>query len=441
MRPVIGIDFGTTNSVLTVLDEHGTPHAARFSLGSESYDVFRSVLCYWQEHDGARIIDHHEAGPWAIRAYLEDSLDSRLIMSMKTYLAQKSFRETRIYGRPTTLETMIATFLRALFRRADLDTDLAVGPGFAGRVVVGRPVRFAGEFADSALAETRLREAYAQAGLPDVDVAFEPEGAGYGYARTLTAPATVLVADFGGGTSDFSLIRFDFSGNQKRAIPLGSAGIGIAGDNFDYRIIDHLIAPRLGKGETYRVMGKDLYIPQEYYSDFARWHRLSMLRTPKTLRDLREVARLSSAPGKLADLITIIERELGFQLYQSVSRAKAALSQAEETLVRFEAGGLAIEAKLTRADFERWIADDLARVDATVGQALENAGLADHEVDRVFLTGGTSFVPAIRRLFADRFGAAKISAGGEFVSVAEGLALIGRDIELGVRASSGPPTA
>ena len=429
MRPVIGIDFGTTNSVLTMLDEHGTPHAARFALGAESFDVFRSVLCYWQDHDGARILDHHEAGPWAIRAYLEDSLDSRLIMSMKTYLAQKSFRETRIYGRPTTLETMIATFLRALLGRADLD----VGPGFAGRVVVGRPVRFAGELADSALAEARLREAYAQAGLREVDVALEPEGAGYGYARTLSAPATVLVADFGGGTSDFSLIHFDISAGRKRAIPLGSAGIGIAGDNFDYRIIDHLIAPRLGKGETYRVMGKDLYIPQEYYSDFARWHRLSMLRTPKTLRDLREIARISSAPGKLADLITIIERELGFQLYQSVSRAKAALSQAEETTVGFHAAGLAIEARLTRADFERWIADDLARIDATVGQALGAAGLADHEVDRVFLTGGTSFVPAIRRLFADRFGAEKISAGGEFVSVAEGLALIGRDIESGLR--------
>jgi hypothetical chaperone protein len=430
MRPVIGIDFGTTNSVLTMLGADGAPRTARFVLGEESHDVFRSVLCYWQENDNRRIVDHHEAGPWAIRAYLEDSLDSRLIMSMKTYLAQKSFRETRIYGRPTTLEAMIATFLRAFFARADLD----VGPGFAGRVVVGRPVRFAGELADNEFAEARLREAYCEAGIADVDIAYEPEGAGYGYARSLAAPATVLVADFGGGTSDFSLIHFDFTAGKPRAIPLGSAGIGIAGDNFDYRIIDHLIAPALGKGETYRVMGKDLYIPQQYYSDFARWHRLSMLRTPKTLRDLREIARVSSAPGKIADLIAIIEHELGFQLYQSVSRAKAALSRVEETTVQFHADDLAIEAKLTRADFERWIADDLARINATVGQALANASVAEHEVDRVFLTGGTSFVPAIRRLFADRFGAEKISAGGEFVSVAEGLALIGRDIELGVRA-------
>ncbi len=314
-------------------------------------------------------------------------------MSMKTYLAQKSFRETRIYGRPTTLETMIATFLRAMFARS----GAAIGAGFRGRAVVGRPVRFAGERADSALAEERLRAAYREAGLDGIDVALEPEGAGYRYARGFNGAGTVLVADFGGGTSDFSLIHFDFEAGRPRAHPLGSAGIGIAGDTFDYRIIDHLIAPALGKGETYRIMGKDLFIPQEYYSDFARWHKLSMLRTPKTLRDLREIARLSSAPDKLAHLIAIIERELGFQLYQSVSRAKAALSDAEETHVRFCAGELAIEARLTRRDFESWIAPDLARIATTIDQAMATAGLADHEVDRVFLTGGTSFVPAIRR--------------------------------------------
>ncbi len=429
MRPVIGIDFGTTNSVLTLLDESGRPHTTRFSLGRESFETFRTVLCYWQEHDGARITDRHEAGPWAIRSYLEDSRDSRLIMSMKTYLAQRSFRETRIFGRPTTLETMIATFLRALFRLGDGNVNL----GFGGRAVIGRPVRFAGEFADGELAETRLRTAYREAGLPHVDVALEPEGAGYGYARSLREAATVLVADFGGGTSDFSLIHFDFVGGQPRAIPLGTAGIGIAGDVFDYRIIDHLIAPMLGKGETYRIMGKDMPIPQGFYSDFARWHRLSLLRTPKTLRDLHEIARLSSAPDKLGDLIIIIERELGFQLYQSVSRAKAALSRADETEIIFEAEGLSFDARLTRRDFESWIAGDIERIAATVDEAMADAGLADHEVDRVFLTGGTSFVTAIRRLFTERFGSERISAGGEFVSVAEGLALIGRDLELGLR--------
>ena len=59
-------------------------------------------------------------------------------------------------------------------------------------------------------------------------------------------------------------------------------------------------------------------------------------------------------------------------------------------------------------------------------QALARSGVAAEAVDRVFLTGGTALMPAIRRLFEGRFGADRVSGGGEFVSVAEGLALIGQ---------------
>ena len=64
---------------------------------------------------------------------------------------------------------------------------------------------------------------------------------------------------------------------------------------------------------------------------------------------------------------------------------------------------------------------------AAVDRALAEAGLREDAIDRVFLTGGTSLVPAVRRLFTDRFGQGRVDGGGEFVSVAEGLALIGAD--------------
>jgi hypothetical chaperone protein len=106
---------------------------------------------------------------------------------------------------------------------------------------------------------------------------------------------------------------------------------------------------------------------------------------------------------------------------------KAALSNAESARLQFEHDGLAVDQVVTRAAFEDWIAPDLARIGATVDAVLAQAGLAAGAVDRVFLTGGTSFVPAVKALFTSRFGGEKISAGGEFVSVAEGLALIARD--------------
>jgi hypothetical chaperone protein len=408
MIRAIGVDFGTTNSVVALLHDDGRVATQRHA----ALDVFRSVLCFWTEETAARRVLREEAGPEAIAAYLEDPLDSRLIMSMKTYLAQRSFSETRIFGHPFTLERLIGRFLAALL--ADTIS--------ASRVIVGRPVRFAGELVDDALGADRLRGAYAEAGLRDISLALEPEAAGARFARTLTEPATVLIGDFGGGTSDFSVMRFD---PRSGCTPLGHAGIGIAGDVFDYRIIDRAIAPLLGKGGTYRVMGKPLPVPPEYYSGFARWHLLSLMRTPRTLRSIAEVARTAQHPERLRHLIALIEDGLGYALYQAVSTAKAELSNAETTVLRFRHKDFSVERTIARTEFEEWIAGDLARLAGTVDQVLADARIPPDAVDRVFLTGGTAFVPAVRRLFESRFGAGRIGGGGEFVSVAEGLALLG----------------
>jgi hypothetical chaperone protein len=419
MSVVVGIDFGTTNSVVAAHHPDGRVTTARFPVGEATFDVFRTLLCFWSEEGAGRALLRHEAGPAAIRAYLDDPLDSRLIMSMKTYLAQQSFTQTRIFNRPFTLEQLIAVFLRALFgATSDLPADV--------RIVAGRPVHFAGETANDTLGEARLRGSYAAAGRPDITVALEPEAAGYRFARTLSAPATVLVGDFGGGTSDFSVLRFE-PGSAKRVTALGHAGVGIAGDSFDYSIIDHMISPRLGKGDTYKVFGNALPIPPEYYASFARWHQLSLMRTPRILRELEEVARASAHPERLRHLVTLIRDELGYQLYQAVSEAKVALSRANAVTLRFHHKDFAIAETIARGDFESWISDDLGRIAGAVDRALQAAALCEGEIDRVFLTGGSSFIPAVRRLFETRFGAPKVSAGGEFVAVAEGLALIGAD--------------
>ncbi len=407
----VGIDFGTTNSVVALLGADGVVRSGMF--GTD--DVFRTVLCFWAEESRTGNTLHHAAGPAAIAAYLDDPSDSRLIMSMKSYLAQRSFTETRIFGRRFSLPDLIAQFLRALAAAADLDPA-------AVRVVAGRPVRFAGELADDAFGEARLRESFAAAGFSDVAVALEPEGAGWHFARSLTRPATVLVGDFGGGTSDFSVLRFVPGAPVQ---PIGHAGVGIAGDVFDYRIISQVISPLLGKDDTFRVMGKDMPVPIEYFTSFAQWHRLSLMRNPKTMREIADVARTAQHPERLKRLMALIQDEQGFPLYQAVSSVKAALSHADSAVLRFDHAGFVVEQVVTRADFERWIAPDLLRIGSAIDQALADAGVA--EIDHVFLTGGTSFVPAVRRLFEARFGAERVTTGGEFVSVAEGLALMGAE--------------
>jgi hypothetical chaperone protein len=169
-----------------------------------------------------------------------------------------------------------------------------------------------------------------------------------------------------------------------------------------------------------------LPLPTHYYVNFARWHQLAMMKGSGELKELRELARHALEPDKLEDFIRIVEEDLGFALYRAVSATKMALSANEEATFRFADGDLDISAAITRAAFESWIADDLARIATALDEALANAGLAADEIDKVFLTGGTSFVPAIQRMFVSRFSEAKLTAADQFESIAYGLALIGQ---------------
>lgn len=414
MTDAIGIDFGTTNTVAARLRPDGSARLVEIA-GSPT---FRSALSFARPPNDpkGRLI---EAGPFAIDAYVEDPLETRFIQSFKTYAASPLFSETRILDRRYRFEDLLSVFLLGLKRHAE--DAMAELPA---RLIVGRPVAFAGQQPDPALALRRYQDAFTRLGVSDIRYAYEPVAAAFFFARQLTADATVLVADFGGGTSDFSIIRFERRAGRLKATPLANAGVGVAGDAFDYRILDHLVSPRLGKGSLYRAFDQLLPIPNRYYTAFARWEQLALLRASRDMRDIRALARTAAEPDKIAALVELLDDNHGYHLYQSVSRLKEALSAEEQATFSFRAGGILIEGPVKRSHFERWIAPELAAIAGAVDEALERAGLGPGGVDRVFLTGGSSFVPAVRRLFAERFGEARLESGGELVSIASGLALI-----------------
>ncbi len=410
----IGIDFGTTNSVVAFAHDDGRVESRTWPSSAGPTATFRTALTFWREGGGVR----HVAGPDAIARAEAPVGDQRFVQSLKTHLASRAFSDTRLYGARFTVEALVATFLR----------DLLGGELPRCAVVAGRPVVFAGATADEALAVTRLNAAYAAAEVASVELAFEPLGAAYWYARTLRRDETVLVADFGGGTSDFSLLRFSRGADGRLAVePLAQAGVGIAGDSFDARIIEHAVSPRLGKGATYRSFGKALPIPAYIHAAFAQWHQLSWLKSGTILAELRKLAASSERGAELEDLVTIVEMDMGYALHRAVAGVKAELSRGERAALRFAGWGVAIEAEVTRAAFEEWIAPDLAAMDAAIGRALDGAGVAAAAVDAVFMTGGTSFVPAVRRLFERRFVPGRLHHGDAFQSVASGLALIAAD--------------
>lgn len=416
----IGIDFGTTNSVVALAAADGSVTTRSFATKQGSVDAYRSALMFWREGRPPKTGIAHVSGPDALDMALGMTSEHRFLQSLKTHLSSRAFLETRLFGKLFKLEDLIGVFL------GDLSAGLE---GLAGTPLVsGRPVVFAGERPDEELALGRLRASYAKAGMPSVDFAYEPLGAAYWYARGLTAPQTMLVADFGGGTSDFSVMRFEPGATGRlKAIPLSHAGVGVAGDTFDYRIIEHAVSPALGKGTQYRSFGKLLPIPAHYHAAFAQWHRLSLMKSRETMAELKALIRDAVEPGRLEDLLTVIEYDLGYELYRAVSAAKIALSSQDETVLSFRQMGIAIETPIRRADFEGWIAADVGAIEAALDRALAEAGVAAGGVEAVFMTGGTSHVPAVRALFDRRFGAGRIHVGDAFRSVASGLALLALD--------------
>jgi hypothetical chaperone protein len=424
MRLSIGIDFGTTNTVVALARPGEKPRAVMFRDDAELSDIYRSVLCF--EHLSASRHDvAASAGLKAIRAYLTSGHETRFIQSFKSHVASQLFDETRIFGRGYQFEDLLAVFFRHLIADAAGEFN-----AHGACVVSGRPVAFVGNTPDDALARQRYDEAYRRVGIAEPAYVYEPVGAAYFYAQRLRSDALVLVCDFGGGTSDFSLIRFERRGNRVAATPVGHAGLAVAGDNFDYRIIDAVVSPLLGKGTLFRSFDKILPIPQHYHTRFARWHQLAMLKTPEHIRELERLRHASLDPDKIAKFLDVIRNDWGFNIYRAVSDTKVRLSSASNATFRLRLGDIDIEREIVREEFEDWIAEDIARIEETVDRLLESEGIPAGEIDNVFLTGGSSFIPAVRRLFATRFGVKRLADGDNFQSVAFGLALIGLEDDL-----------
>jgi hypothetical chaperone protein len=291
-------------------------------------------------------------------------------------------------------------------------------------------VRFVGAESadDDAYAEGRLRKAFLKAGFEQVTFELEPVGAACHYESTLDHDELIMIGDFGGGTSDFSLLRVGPSRRTGAHRVLGNEGVALAGDSFDAKIIRHLVSPALGAGTMLNSHGKMLPVPNWVYFKLERWHHLSFLKSRETLTMLQSVARQAVAPEQIRALLWLVEHDLGYPLHQAVQQVKAKLSSETKAEFQFADGDVEMREEVSRARFESWIGEELAAIENGVDQLLKTTGANPADVDKVFLTGGSSFVPAVRRIFSARFGDAKIQTGGEFTSVARGLALRARDL-------------
>ncbi|MBY3331979.1 MULTISPECIES: Hsp70 family protein [Rhizobium] len=419
MAQALGFDFGTTNTVLAMADG-GATRSMAFTSTEGTADSMRTALSFMKDAQLGASALKVEAGHAAIRQFIDNPGECRFLQSIKTFAASALFQGTLIFAKRHNFEDLMEVFVRRLRNYAGDNW-----PSDVGRIVTGRPVHFAGASPDPVLATERYNAALSRFGFPEIHYVYEPVAAAFYFAQNLKRDATVLVADFGGGTTDYSLIRFETVAGRLTATPIGHSGVGVAGDHFDYRMIDNIVAPLIGKGSHFKSFDKILEVPSNYYSSFGRWNQLSIFKTTREFEDLKKLVRTSLEPEKLEIFIDLIDHDEGYPLYQAVSATKMALSASEEAPFDFAPLGRSGHRSIKRSDFEGWIADDLARIEGALDDVLDKTETKPAEIDKVFLTGGTSFVPAVRRIFTERFERDRIESGGELLSIAHGLALIG----------------
>jgi hypothetical chaperone protein len=379
-------------------------------------ELMRSVLFFNEENEIF-------VGQEAIHHYVGYGAAGRFMQSIKTFLPNTSFDSTEVFGKRYAIDDLVAIILRKL---------KACGEAYVGcsvdSVVLGRPVVFSTDAAKDAVAQQRLEKAARKAGFKNIWFQYEPVAAALAYEETLQAgqERTVFIGDFGGGTSDFSVIRVKggaFERSDRRSDVLSLGGVYVAGDKFDSQIMWDKVAHHFGRYARYKTMGKDEWVnvPRSMVYTLCQWHRIPLLRARTTREHIRVIKRSTDDRPAIEHLENIINDNYGFFLFQAIEKAKCELSDRTQSLICFTERDLHIHENIDKGEFESINAENFQQITECIDEVVARSGLLPAQIDTVFLTGGTSRIPRIQALFAERFGRDKLENRNAFTSVVHGL--------------------
>jgi hypothetical chaperone protein len=416
---VYAIDFGTSNSLLTAANRSQVHPAIPLDERAEEPSVLRSVL-FFPEAQSLRE-EQRFLGKAALDEYVARGSRGRLLRSLKRFLPARSFVRTSIGSQSYTLEELIASILRELRLRADRFFGARVQ-----RALLGRPARFASTPEDDAFAEQRLRAAAQLAGFTHVDFCPEPIAAARDYRGELAGERLLLVGDFGGGTSDYSLVRMSSSGFALQDV-LATHGVSVAGDALDGSLMRSQLARHFGAEVRYRVPLGDniLTMPRPLMEKLCSPAEMSLLGrrdVQSFLHDVRGWSLGAEDRRHIDQLLTLVEDTLGFVVFEAVEHTKKQLSSSSQAPFSFHVPGIEIEQQFSREGFEAGAQRELRAIVAALDATLEQAGVSAEQVDLVCLTGGTARVPRVRQALTERFGPDRLHSLSGLHAVVEGLA-------------------
>ncbi len=409
MANACGVDFGTSNSTVGWV----RPGQPSLLVLEDGKPTLPSVVFFNADDEQVRY------GRAALADYLE-GYEGRLMRSLKSLLGTSLMDgQTEVAGRALPFRQLLSHFIGELRRRAQQQA----GREFTS-AVFGRPVYFVDDDPQAdRLAEDTLAEIARAAGFREIGFQYEPIAAAFDYESRIEKEELVLIADIGGGTSDFSLVRLgpDRAGRiERRDDILATGGVHIGGTDFDKYLSLASVMPLLGYGSAL-VSGAP--VPSSYYFNLATWHTINQAYTRKSIAQLDDLARDAAEPAKLGRLRNLIDERAGHWLAMRVEEAKIALSTTP--LVELDLDRLSPPERLQveRAVFEAAIAGLVDQVGATVQRLLGEAGVAADQVDTVFFTGGSSGVAALRERIAAIVPQARRVEGDLFGSIGAGLAI------------------
>lgn len=404
-----GIDFGTSNSTVGCVRP-----GQETLLPLEDGKVTLPSVVFFNADDGRTYF-----GRAALREYLVGD-EGRLMRSMKSLLGSSLIDgRTEVHGRSLLFRDLLSQFIGELKRRADLQG----GSAFA-HAVLGRPVYFVDDDpAADRLAETTLAEIAQSVGFREVSFQFEPIAAAFHYEQGIDREELVLVADIGGGTSDFSLVRLSpqrAARADRRDDVLANGGVHVGGTDFDRLFSLAGVMPLFG----FRCRLKSgLEMPSGIFYDLATWHSINSAYTYRVQSEQTRFSYDAQEPEKTARLLALIEQRAGHWLANEVEHAKIALSDRENitlALDRIEAG---LSQPLTRDEFDAATGVLVDKIETQLAALLRDAGVAPERIDTIFFTGGASGVPLLRRRIAALLPQARPVAGDLFGSIGAGLAI------------------
>ena len=403
-----GLDFGTSNSIISLTDK-----ATR----KEVFSYSESSILYFPDTNEMK----YYVGKEAHDKYIEEEMTGRLLKSVKTLLRQDKFLSTWIFGKRMTPDQLVTCIIRHLKEKAE---------AFAGAeitdVILGRPAVFSEDPKQETLAVNRLTLAARNAGFRNIKLQLEPIAAALSYEQRLDHSENVLVADLGGGTSDFTIMNLSpdkIRKEDRKDDIIAHGGVYIGGDLFDSEIMWYKVTPHLGRGVKYQSYDKEIEIPSILYRELKNWERTFMLKESKLRRSMDNYYHLSGNNPKIDNVRVLIDNNYVFSLFKEIEQSKINLSTGEDTTIDFEKETIHIHEPFTPGEFATIIERHTTEIERYILKLLDTAQYNAADIDSVFITGGSSLVIPIREILYRIFGKDKIRTGNTFNSVAYGLSL------------------